>query len=759
MALDQAGSYIKNDGTGLTISKYRNLFRQTQERLAMWKKDETNVAKKPYSKTVATTWEITMNHIKKNFPDSAEALNLCAFLNANGIPQKWLEDWWKEKKGLSEKLESVLRQELTDLTKPLIDFSLLYWEKSQVLLRIHRLVQLVTQDNLKKEERGEFIREALELVEGRFESYDHKDPGTWEIGKECLPHAVSVTEHILKEKHFLENTNLKKILSIELDPEIIAEERAIFHQEIFHASEQGKTTFLFNQMATYSLRQGNAFQAIEYWTQVLKISKAFYDAHHPSVAGTLNNLGATWSVLSKKKKAIEYFEKALEIYKAFYGSHHPSIAGTLNNLGTTWSDLGEKKKAIEYYEKALEMKKAFLGAHHPSVADTLNNLGLAWSDLGEKKQAIEYFEKALEMKKAFLGIHHPSAADTLNNLGLAWNDLGENKKAIEYYEKALEIYKAFLGAHHPSVADTLHNLGSAWRNLGENKQAIEYYEKALKMKKAFYGSHHPSVANTLNNLGNAWRNLGNNNKAIELCEQSLSIYKSFYGTHHPSVASTLTSLGTAWSILGENKKATQYYEKALEIFKAFLGTHHPSVADTLNNLGNAWSALGEKKQAIEFHEKALEMTKAFYGAHHHSVANILNNLGAVWSSLDEKNKAIKFYTQAHAIFQECYGDNHPHTQGVQANLHRNLLKINSTDKSTNHFIETLLQAFNNTYLTQEPNTTPEIADLFFKAFTQENQSAHQKLHELAAQNDPKAKNELLFLKGYFKQKKQSPPAP
>ena len=851
LALDQAGSYIENDGTGLTTSEYVQLFRQTQERLAIWEEDKEQAVHRPYSKTVATTWEITMNHIKKKFPDSAEALNLCAFLNANGIPQRWLEDWWKEKKDLSEKLESVLRRKLTNLTKPLIDFSLLYWEKPQVLLRIHRLVQLVTQDNLKKEEREKFIREALGLVEDKFDSYDREDPGTWEIGKECWPHAVSVTGHILEEEHFLENTDLKEILSIELDPEIIAEERAIFHQEIFHASEQGKTTLLFYQMATYSLRQGNAFEAKAYYTQALKMTKAFLGECHPSVADTLNNLGLAWSDLGEKKKAIEYYEKALEMKKAFLGeshpsvastlhnlglawsdlgekkkaieyyekalemtkaflgeSHpsvadtliglgavwsdlgekkkaieyykkalemtkaflgesHPSVADTLNNLGNAWSDLGEKKKAIEYYEKALEMTKAFLGESHPSVADTLIGLGLAWSDLGEKKKAIEYYEKALEMKKSFLGDSHPSVALTLNNLGLAWSGLGEKKKAIEYYEKALEMKKAFLGESHPSVASTLHNLGLAWSDLGEKKKAIEYYEKALEMKKAFLGDSHPSVADTLHNLGNAWSDLGENKKAIEYYEKALEMTKAFLGDSHPSVADTLNNLGTAWSDLGEKKKATQYYEKALEIYKAFLGDSHPSVAETLNNLGAVWSDLGEKKKAIEYFEKALEMTKAFFGTHHPSVANTLGNLGTAWSDLGEKKKATQYFTQAYTLYQEFYGEDHPRTQlakdGLNNAMLEQLLSNFSIEEENNrsseesfdlsavdiHEQEMLLAQIHSEQpptLLHSPEEPTFTVDELLEAALHEDLSAHQKLQELAAQNNPEALQALEFLK-------------
>ena len=498
LALDQAASYIKNDETGLTITDYLNFFRG--EHLEVWEAEQKQATNKPYPATVAMTWKITMEHIREKFPNAAKALNLCAFLNANGIPLKWLKDWWAKQ---TPAKDFQLHQGLNDLIKPLIDFSLFYWEKPQVLLRIHRLVQLVTQDNLKEEERVEFIRETLGLVEGKFKSYDDEDPGTWEIGKECLPHAVSVTGHILKEEHFLENTDLKEILSTELSPEIADVERANFHKKIFHASEQGKTTLLFHQMASYSLRQGNAFEAIEYWTQVLEIKKAVFGDSHPSVADTLNNLGLAWSDLGENKKAIEYYEKALEMTKSFFGESHPSVAETLNNLGNAWSELGEKKKAIEYYTQALEIFKAVFGDSHPDVASTLNNLGAAWSDLGEKKKAIEYYEKALEMKKSFLGESHPSVASTLHNLGTAWSSLGEKKKAIEYYEKALKMKKAFLGESHPSVAETLYNLGTAWSDLGDHQKATQCFTEAYALFQQFYGEDHPHTQIAKNGLNRA----------------------------------------------------------------------------------------------------------------------------------------------------------------------------------------------------------------------------------------------------------------
>ena len=502
LALDQAGSYLKCDETGLTIAEYLNDFRR--EHLTIWEEEseilqdkQKQAVDKPYPSTVATTWKITMDHIRENFPDSAKALNLCAYLNADNIPLAWL----KEKRQPSSKDSPVqLRKRCNDCIRPLIDFSLLYWEKPQEFFRVHRLVQLVTQDSLSENERGKFIRKALGLVKDTFDSYDYKDTKTWGVGRECLSHAISITNHMFK--HY---SDFKKL--------------EVSEKEILE-----KLGILLHQMGTYAWRQGTSFQAKEHYQKTLKIKKIFYGYSHPEVANTLHNLGTAWSDLGEKKKAIEYYEKALEINKVVLGTHHPSVADTLNNLGNAWSNLGEKKKAIEYYTQALVIKKAVFGNSHPEVVDTLNNLGIAWSDLGKKKKAIEFYEKALVMKRTFLGTHHPSVADTLNNLALAWSDVGDNKKSTELYEQALSMYKAFFGERHPSIANTLNNLGETWNKLGENKKAIEYFEKALEIYKAFLGNSHPWVAYALNNLGMAWSKLSKNKKAIEYYEKALEKY-------------------------------------------------------------------------------------------------------------------------------------------------------------------------------------------------------------------------------------------
>ena len=685
LALVQAGAYIRNaKEEGYNSLVYLASFKRSCGDFIRKFRNETTAA---YHNrlTVTTTWNTSRKRIEKECPLADEALCLLAYFNPDEIATDWIERWL-EKRGINADDENDYDNVTNIIDVLRDDYSMIRYDEEKREISIHRLVQQVVRESLNEGKQRELIKKALNLVKERFDGYNYNDSKTWGIGRECLPHAISVANHV--SKHYPDFNELED------------SERKIPEQ----------MGVLFSQMGAYTLRQGNPSRAKEWCEQALEMYKAFYGAHHPLVAGVLHNLGVAWNDLGEPKKAIEYYTQALEIYKAVLGDSHPDVAATLNNLGAAWSDLGETKKAIEYYTQVLEIYKAIFDESHPSVAETLNNLGTAWSALGQYKKAIEFYEKALEMDKAFYGERHPNIATvldclgqtwsalgqykkaieyytqaleiykaifddshpdvamTLNDLGTAWSDLGEPKKAIEYYTQALEMTKAIFGGSHPSVAEILHNLGMAWGDLGENKKATQYYEKALEMKQGFFGESHPSVAKTLNNLGLAWSELGEKEKAIEYYEKALRMTKAFYGESHPLVADILNNLGLVWSDLGEKKKAIEYYEKALKMKKAFLGESHPSVAETIHALGKAWSALGEKKKAIEYYEKALEIKKAFLGERHPSVAEALNNLGLAWNALGEKKKAIEYYEKALEMTKAVFGKSHPLVAKTLSNL-------------------------------------------------------------------------------------------
>ena len=742
LALSQAGGCIESEVDDLTTKIYLGDF--YRERQKLWEGENPS---KNYPNTIATTWTITMNRIRKNFPESAEILNICAYLNADGIPLTWLKNWLQEKTSFSG---VQLRSKFRALIGPLRNFALLREEVPLKTLRIHRLVQLVTQDGSSPEEKKESLEKAQKIVLEQF-SKDNKEEG--------LPHAISVANHALafeKDGH-LKTTDLTQTASLlhEIgrhlnDKENASEAKGYLEKALrIKRAAYGKT----NPSVVQTLIQlAKAFRGLreyknakKHLKKVLEINpendealhdlgrvhydwckfeeaKKYYEIaieqkkvrygseRHPSVAVTLDALGRALSDLGKKKEAIVHFEKAMEIFKAVHHENDPSAAMTLNNLGFALSDLGQKKDALDRFEKALEIFQ-FYGENHPNVANTLNNLGLVYSDLGQKKKAIVFYEKARKMFNLFYGENYPNVANTLNNLGIVYSDLGQKKKAIAFYEKALEIFNLFYGESHPKIAETLKSLGIVWSDLGKKNEAITYHMDALIMYNAFYGNSHPSVAETLNALGQAHRSLGENEQAIIWHTQALDMYKTFYGDSHPSVAETLNALGQAHRSLGKNQQAIEHHTQALDMYNAFYGNSHLSVAETLNALGQAYRSLGENQQAIEHHTQALDMYKHFYGDSHPSVAETLNALGQAYRSLDENQQAIEYHQTALTMFNVFFGESHPDVAFTLHNLGTAQNNLNQNQQAIDEYYEKALQMRKDFFGDKHPSVADTLNNL------------------------------------------------
>ena len=320
LALNLAGSFIKNDGGDLTTKSYLDDFWKRQQELGT-----RNNRSEDYSDTIATTWRITMDRIRKDFPDSAEILNICAYLNADGIPLVWLKNWLQEKRRISDDFE--LAEEFSKAIGTLRNFSLLREEVPLKTLRMHRLVQFVTQDELSVEEKKVFLEQARKLVSKEFEK-DNKEEG--------LFHAISVTNHAL----------------------------ALEEQGHLKADELQGIAALLHQIGKYLNGKGNASEAKRYFEEALRIK--------PAVCGdegaifTLIELGEVCHVLREHEQAKEHLQAVLAI--------NPDNDDALWHLGNVLYDLNQFQEAKTYLEMALEYRKERYGDSHLSVVQTQNKL-------------------------------------------------------------------------------------------------------------------------------------------------------------------------------------------------------------------------------------------------------------------------------------------------------------------------------------------------------------------------------------------------
>ena len=168
LALAQAAAYAA--ATGMTLARYLELFQHHRELLAR------GDLKPAYPDTVATTWELSFQHVTAQSPVARDLLNLLGFLAPDAIPLSLLTNHGDE---LPEPLATAIKEviPLEDAKAQLRRFSLVEFVANNAL-SIHRLVQMVIRDRLPEDERSCWVGVAVRTVDAAFPGHG-EDERTW----------------------------------------------------------------------------------------------------------------------------------------------------------------------------------------------------------------------------------------------------------------------------------------------------------------------------------------------------------------------------------------------------------------------------------------------------------------------------------------------------------------------------------------------------------------------------------------------------
>jgi tetratricopeptide (TPR) repeat protein len=458
LALEQAGAYMEE--RAVSIADYLKLLQD--HRSEVLERGESAA----YPKTIATTWEISLQAIKKDFPEAVDLLKLSAFLAPDDIPKSLLTEGAED---LPEPLRSVLKNpiKLNDAVAALRRYSLINVADDK--FSIHRLVQAVIQDILNEDEKKQWAEAAVKLVNKAF-PFDSDDVRTWPVCSSLLSHALISTK--LAEE-------------LEVAPE--------------------KTTRLLNQAGLYLKGKADLLEAKALYKRALAIDEKVHGPDSNDVAIEVSNLGMVLKDLGDLDGAKRCYERALAIQEGLFGPDHNTVAIDLSNLGGVLSDQGDLKEAKKLYERALAIGEKVHGPDQPQVATYANNLGVVLKSLGDLKEAKKLYERALAIGEKIYGPDHPKVAIRVNNIGTVLQDLGDLKEAKRLYERALAIDEKAYGPDHPEVATDVSNLGVVLKDLGDLKKAKMCYERALTIRRKWLGDDHPKTKQAKDNLNSLYK--------------------------------------------------------------------------------------------------------------------------------------------------------------------------------------------------------------------------------------------------------------
>lgn len=454
LALEQAAAYCAANKT--TLAQYLDIYRK--DRIKLFERSPKPLG---YPKSVATTWNVSLEVLEREKPQAANLLKLLSFLAPDDVPEWLLKD---HAEVLDGKLAAALKGDAAfiEMRGALIGYSLVTAESDS--LSMHRLLQEAVRDRLTDDEKKAWAVAAVGLVNDAIPG-DTDDVRTWPVVEPLIAHGLAAAAH---------------------------GER--------YGAEQSKIVRIIGQLGIYFRGRAEYEDAKNLFQRTLEADVRAFGENHPTVGRDLNNLANVLRDQGDLNGARKLLEQALDIHTAAFGEDHPNVATDVSNLANVLADQGDLKEAKELYERALGIDTAAFGENHPNVAMRLNNLGTVLRDQGDLGEAKKLHERALKIDTAAFGEDHPNVARDSNNLGVVLRNQGDLKEAKKLHERALEIDTAAFGEDHPDVACDLDDLAIVLAENGDLEGAKKLQERALEIYRARLGEDHPETRRIQGNL-------------------------------------------------------------------------------------------------------------------------------------------------------------------------------------------------------------------------------------------------------------------
>jgi len=300
LALDQAGAYIEE--TACSLSDY--LKRYCTRRAAMLKRRGENAHDYPAS--VATTWSLSFEQVKKRSAAAADLLQLCAFLAPDAIPEEIVT---KEASYLEEHLQGVMEEEglLDEAIGTLRACSLIRRDATEKTLSIHRLVQTVLRDAMDEQNQQQWTKRVIQAVNKACPAVEFV---MWQQWERYLPHALVCAD-------------------------LVEQENLIF----------AKAARLLNQAGYYLDDRARYSEAEPLLLRALQIREQQLGPEHPETATRLGNLALLYDSQGKDEQAEPLYVRALAILEQSLGSQHPHTQQTRQNYAILLRAMGRDEEA------------------------------------------------------------------------------------------------------------------------------------------------------------------------------------------------------------------------------------------------------------------------------------------------------------------------------------------------------------------------------------------------------------------------------
>ncbi|KAJ4376901.1 hypothetical protein N0V86_006338 [Didymella sp. IMI 355093] len=555
LAIVQAAAFMESND--VSVSDYLAMFRNTEAQAELCNERFADPSRyEELDSTIAKTWHISFDQIRKQDPLAAEYLSFIACIDRVNIPQSLLPP------GASLVQQTKALGTLTGYAFLTERLQTAQESGRDRLFDMHRLVHMASVCWLDAHgQRAARVDAAVERLEELVPYGGHENKEVWMV---CLPHAI-----------------------------YLAEMSGIVDE----AAQAG----LLDRIGRCQASLGQYSAAETSHRQSLSTRGKMLTPEHPDTLTSMNEVANALSSQGKYAEAEKMHRNTLQLMQKVLGKEHPHTLASMNNLALALSDQGKYAEAEEMHRNTLQLREKVSGKEHPHTLTSMNEVALALSDQGKYAEAEKMHRKELQLSKEVKGEKHPHTLSSMNNLALALSCQGKYAEAEEMHRETLQLRETVLGKEHPDTLTSMNNLALALSCQGKYAEAEEMHRETLQLSKEVKGEKHPHTLSSMNNLALALSCQGKYAEAEEMHRETLQLRETVLGKEHPDTLTSMNNLALALSRQGKYAEAEEMHRETLQLREKVLGKEHPHTLASMDSLAHV---LAEQPRYDDSNEQA-----------------------------------------------------------------------------------------------------------------------------------------------------------
>lgn len=502
-----------------------------------------------YTRTAASTWEISIQAATEEFPLAGRLLALAAHLGPDPIPGMLFEVL------LDDGADPAQRKLLQDAFNALQRLCLASVGES---IDFHPLLQKTIRDGAPDDEGAHDALVALE----RYFPHNSSRAETSSACEQLLPHVLALSRTF--------------------------------------PSPSAPRARLFGLLATALdyLQSGAAHvRAIDVARLGRALARHDLGVENPATLAVRRVLAECYLAVGKTGDAIETYRLVLQTLEATVGPSHPDTLSTRGDIAECYRVIGRVAEAIAMQEHVLEESERILGKEDRAALTARGRLAACYWAAGRTSEAIDIEERLVADCERIAGPDDPVTLGARSDVAVSYWTEGRIADAITIQEPLLAACKRILGEDHRDTLRARGDLAASYWADGRLAEAIGLEERVLVDRERILGPQDPDTLTASGNLAASYRKAGRVEEAIALEEQVFADRELILGPEHPATLAASVNLAESYWAVRRVADSIAIQEIALNNRVRVLGDHHPDTQMVRRTLVSALRHVGRDADA------------------------------------------------------------------------------------------------------------------------------------------------------------------